>query len=162
MAYISATEYAEIYAETPPSFERLAFNASRLMDNETSGVDGYKKLRTAFPTDPDDATAVKHCAADLVNFLHLVDQLGTRAVKALEYTAQADGTIRGNVVESVSSGSESVTYANNPIQSHILTAAANDAERRRMCRDIIREHLAGVCDANGVHLLYAGVYPYVR
>lgn len=162
MAYISAAEYAEMYAEMPLGFERLAFNASRLMDNETSGVDGYKKLRRAFPVDPDDAAAVKHCAADLVNFLDAVDQLGSRAVKALEYTAQADGTLRGKVVESVSSGSESVTYSKEPLRSHILTATANDAERRRMVRDIIREHLAGVCDANGVHLLYAGVYPYVR
>ena len=166
MAYITDKEYTTFYADDPPlGFEHLAFMASRMMDNETTSVDGFKKLKAAYPVDPDDDQTVKLCAAALVTFLSQVERLHTASLKTREYTEREDGTVTGKVVASVSSGSESISYATmgaGSASSSLVAAAANDAERQMMCRNIIREYLAGICDANGVHLLYMGVYPYVR
>ena len=164
MAYIDALTYANHYAQVPVCFERLASVASRIMDNETTGVDGFKKLKAAYPVDPDDDEAIKLCAAALVTFLDQVERVHNMTLEAGEYTKRADGSLVSRVVSSVSSGSESISFATQgagAASSSVLAAAANDDERKRMCRNIAREYLAGICDANGVHLLYMGVYPYV-
>lgn len=164
MAYIEAIDYAALYADVPLGFERLAFMASRIMDNETTGVDGVKKLKNAYPVDPDDDEAIKQCAAALVTFLAQVDRVHSMALEAGEYIKRADGSLVSKVVSSVSSGSESIAYATQgagSASSSLLAAASNDEERKRMCQNIVREYLAGICDANGVHLLYMGAYPYV-
>ena len=43
----------------------------------------------------------------------------------------------------------------------ISKALVDFAVKEKLFRDTIREYLSGVSDANGVNLLYMGVYPYV-
>lgn len=162
MAYIDALTYVSHYAQVPVCFDRLASVASRIMDNETTGVDGVKKLKAAYPVDPDDDEAIKLCAAALVTFLDQVERVRSMTLEAGEYTKRADGSLVSKLVSSVSAGAESISYTTQgTTASPVMVAAANDDERKRMCQNIVREYLAGVCDGNGVHLLYMGVYPYV-
>lgn len=63
MAYIDFSDYLWIYSDseiTPGEFSRYAWEASRLIDIQTTGVDGVKKPT---PTDEDDLECVKRCCA---------------------------------------------------------------------------------------------------
>ena len=58
--YITYSEYTALYDPIEErDFNRLVFQACQAVDNLTTGVDGVKKLRVAFPADEDNATAVK-------------------------------------------------------------------------------------------------------
>ena len=53
-AYIDATKYAEVYPDdviSTQNFNRLAYEASRIIDNWVTGVDGVNKLTVAYPSD---------------------------------------------------------------------------------------------------------------
>ena len=39
---------------------------------------------------------------------------------------------------------------------------ADAAQKERTIREIVKEYLSGVADANGVNLLFMGVYPVRR
>ena len=53
-------EYAALYPEGPEEsqFQRLDWEARRIMDRATTGVDGVHKLSAAPPTEPSAALAV--------------------------------------------------------------------------------------------------------
>lgn len=160
--YIEYSEYAALY--DPPdlsSFSRLAFQACSILDRHTTGVDGVKKLRVAFPTDDADAAAVRHCAAHIVNFLHQISEAEKSASLARSYTETESG-LRGGVISAVTAGNESISYATGLTQKTAADVALTDLNYRNgQIRAIIREYLSGVSDANGVNLLYMGVYPRV-
>ena len=59
----------------------------------------------------------------------------------------------GRVVTDLTAGAESVRFAAPEGLS------SGEAESRRALRQTAEEYLAGVADANGVPLLFAGVYP---
>lgn len=160
MAYITAEEYEKWYgAADIPAFDRLAFEASRTLDQMTTGVDGVKKLKNHFPAEPEDAEAVKICAAQIVNFLAGVEAVEATAVQGQGYDQTAQG-LRGKVISSVSAGNESISYAASGAAGTAFNVAAADiSARNEMTREIAREGLQGVCDANGVNLLYMGPYP---
>ena len=71
------------------------------------------------------------------------------------------GALRGKVVSSVSSGSESISYIAKSESGSTLvdTVLADKAAQDKLYRDIVRDYLSLVPDANGINLLYAGVYP---
>lgn len=160
MAYITMEEYGKWYgAADIYNFDRLAFEASRLLDRLTTGVDGVKKLKSHFPTDPEDAEAVRFCAARIVNFLYGVAAAEAAAVQGRGYD-QTDQGLRGKVISSVSAGNESISYASSGAAGTAFDAAAADVSARdQAARELAREGLQGVCDANGVNLLYMGPYP---
>ena len=87
------------------------------------------------------------------------------AASARAMTENADGTVRSRVISSVSSGSESVSYATGSAArsgtTAIDAAVSDPGARARLLDDIVRRYLSGVKDANGVNLLYMGRYPYV-
>lgn len=155
--YITFEEYLSMY-EAPTNkmlFDRLAFSAFRLMDVHTTGIDNVKKLREYFPVDEYDAYAVKHCAAKLIHTLHEI----TQAESARGYESTEQG-LRSNVITSVSSGSESISYATGNAAATAIDAAVTDRKaREKLMAEIIWEHLRGVKDANGMNLLYLGMYP---
>lgn len=159
--YIKNNDYTALYEPMEEKvFERLAYDACRHMDRLTTGVDGVKKLRVAFPAEEDAATAVKHCAARIINLLHQIQEAEQSAALARGYAQTANG-LQGKVIASVSAGNESVSFAAGSTQKTAVDLAVSDvAAKRRMIADIVREHLSGVADANGVSLLYMGVYPY--
>ncbi|MBQ9081922.1 MAG: hypothetical protein IJY28_00295 [Clostridia bacterium] len=135
-------------------FEQLAWEASRMADRYTTGLDGVRKLRKAFPVDEMDAEAVKRCVCRLILLMHQIGQ----AEAAGGYTSTENGYHR-NQIAAVSAGNESVTYASGGNVSVIASAAADRAVREQLYANTIWAYLSGVADANGVSLLYMGCYP---
>lgn len=160
MAYIRKDYYEGLYGAIPDAdFSRLSWDACRLLDVHTTGADGVKKLKIAFPTEEDDAEAVKRCACKLVNLLHQIETAEAAASAGRGYEQTEQG-IRGKAISSVSVGNESITYsAKSGSETAIDKAAASTTSRGRMIYSTIREYLSGVTDANGVGLLFMGEYP---
>jgi hypothetical protein len=160
--YLTYEEYAAIYDAMPAKdFDRLNFEACRHIDRLTAGVDGVKKLKVAFPTDEDSSAAVKHCAAHIVNILYQIQEAEKSASLGRGFTETENG-LHGKVVSSVTAGNESISYAvGNSAKTSIDKAVSDRNERIKLLRETVREYLSGVTDANGVNLLYMGVYPYV-
>jgi hypothetical protein len=166
MEYISMDDYVSIYPDDDISgaFGRLAWDASRLVDNLTTGVDGIKKLKYAFPTEAEDKEAVKMCCAKLVHLMYQIETMQEEQMQAARILKQPDGTYQSALIASRSAGNESISYANgsNLRQSSIIAAAVADPlTRQKLYRDTVMDCLRGAHDANGVGLLYGGRYPYV-
>lgn len=159
--YINYDEYTALYDGIEEKvFNRLAFDACRVLDIQTTGIDNVKKLKVAFPADEDDALAVKHCAAKLVNLLHQIQEAETASNQSKGYVATANG-LQGKVISSVTAGNESISYASGSASKTAIDNAVLDkAERDKLLSETVREYLSGVTDANGVNLLYMGRYPY--
>lgn len=151
MAYITEAEYEGLYGEIDTAeFTRLSFDASRMMDVMTTGVDSVKKLQTAFPVNENDAEAVRMCCAKLISLMQAVES-------ADGFVVRGDGTVSAKAVSSISSGSESISFAN----SALSTAAVDTSARTKLYQDTVKAFLSGIEDANGVNLLYMGRYPNV-
>ena len=158
--YITHTEYTALYDTIEETvFNRLAFDACRYLDRLTTGADGVKKLKVAFPTDEDDSTAVKHCAAEIVNLLSQICEAELSASAGRGYT-QTDNGLQGKVISSISAGNESISFSGaTSAKTAIDTAAADPAVKDQLIHNTIRHYLSGVADANGVNLLFMGTYP---
>ncbi|MBQ6787548.1 MAG: hypothetical protein IJO85_07495 [Lachnospiraceae bacterium] len=149
-------EYGGKVFPSADDMKRYARKADRILDSSTSG-----KLEFAFPTDTKTVQAIKDCACELAEFSYQIDQYLAVAAEGAGYITQEDGKVRGKIVKSVSSGSESITYtgADNTV-STIVSQAAKDKKVRDVYEyGVIRGYLTGMKDANGVMLLYAGDYP---
>jgi hypothetical protein len=55
----------------------------------------------------------------------------------------------------------SVSYSTGSAKTAADIAVTDRKERKKMIDETIRDYLSGVADANGVNLLYMGVYPHV-
>lgn len=163
--YVDYTYYRSIYGDegaTEKDFNRLSWDADRMLDIATTGVDNYKKLRDAFPVDKCDAETVRRCACKMINFMWQVEQSEKAQQRAHAFVERDDGTFVNKVVSSVSSGTESISYSTSAGGSTAIDkAVSNRAERNAVYRQIIRDGLSGVVDKNGVNLLYMGVYPCI-
>lgn len=162
MEYIDYEYYTDLYCDDMSErvFKILAWEACKKVDTATTGLDGVKKLKVAFPVDEDDAESVKRCVAKLINTSYLIKQAEKRTNKVKSYMEREDGTLVSQVVSSVSSGSESISYGNgsaSSANSTIIDAVLSDKNAQdNLYMDIIREYLSGICDANGMSLLYMG------
>lgn len=163
MSYIDYEYYKGLHgvdAISETDFTRLAWDAFRKLDHYTTGVDGIRKLRIAFPIDEYDAESVKRCAAKLISIAAQVYAAEKSAEAARGYAETANG-LQGKVVASVSAGNESITYSTSG--TTIIDQALSDKSvLEKLYNDTIREYLSGVKDANGVNLLYMGTYPFCR
>lgn len=163
--YADLTYYASLYADNLPTgtFNRLAFDACRLMDNLTTGVDGYIKLRNAFPEDEYNAETVKRAMCAIVHAMYGVEQAEAAANSAMGFVTRDDGTVTSKLVSSMSSGSESISFANayQSVQTAQGEAVRNATVREQYYRRIALDALRTAHDANGVNLLYMGRYPNV-
>lgn len=150
------TEYGgKMSAEDFKKFERKA-------ERRIDGITG-NKLQFAFPVLDRDAQAVKDCVCDLADFLYQVDSYQTAAMESVGTVPQPDGTIKGKVVSSISSGSESISYsAGGAASTYIMEAAKDKKVMDTLVYSMVRDGLSCVPDANGVNLLYAGPYPGKR
>lgn len=156
--YITLEQYTQIYdAIDDKTFNRLCFDACRVMDIHTTGIDNVKKLKLFFPSDSDTAEAVKRCAAKLINLLHQIDKAEESAAGAYENSEMG---IRGKYIQSISAGNESISYTSGETgKTAVDKAVADKSNRDRLLADTVREYLSGVADDNGVNLLYMGKYP---
>lgn len=165
MAYIDYAFYSSLYT-TPPveeaDFNRYVYDACRKVDMMTTGNDGVKKLKVAFPTNEDDAMAVKRCVVAVVDIMHRIRQAEETLTSARGYITRADGNLQGKVVTSVSAGNESISFSSGSSSAATIIdkALADNAVQTKLYRDTVTEYLSGVPDANGVGLLYMGNYPY--
>ena len=75
--------------------------------------------------------------------------------------AETSNGLHGKVVSSVSAGNESISYAVGSSGSSVDKAITDISERNKLISSVVRECLSGISDANGVNLLYMGVYPRV-
>lgn len=165
MPYVDYEYYKSLYSTAIPEedFNRLSWDACKLVDNVTTGIDGVKKLRTAFPTDVDDAEAVKRCICKLIDTAYRFGQAEAAAREAQGYVQREDGTVVKKIVSSVTAGAESISYATSGTgETAFAKALADDSEKERMYQRIVEMYLTGVGDANGVNLLYMGEYPSWR
>ena len=158
MGYITYEYYKSIYGEDSmpeTDFNRLSWEACRRVDSLT-----LNKLKFAFPTAPDAVEAVRRCVCKLIEIAYQIDAASKRVSEGQGYIMDESGALRGKVVSSVSSGSESISYTAKAEQSTEIDEAARDPKKReKLYRDIVREYLSLVPDSNGVNLLYAGI-PY--
>lgn len=158
--YIDYEYYTALYDDLDEAkFNRLVRAAVRTIDGFTATVDGVRKLRTAFPIDPEDAETVKLCTAQVVHMLHQIEQAQNAAAEARGYTATENG-LQGKVIASVSAGNETISFSTGTANATYLDKAIQDnTEKNRLLYTTVREYLSGVPDRNGVNLLYSGPYP---
>ena len=84
-------------------YKRFGRRAERRIDRITGN-----KLQFAFPTNERDVEAVKDCVCELADFLYQIDRYNAAAMESMGTVVQADGTVKGKVITSISSGSESI------------------------------------------------------
>lgn len=164
MVYVNYEYYLSLYGDTgldDTRFRILSYDASKKIDRATTGVDGVKKLKVAYPTDEDDSEAVKRCACKLIEIMNSIIEAEKRVNSMKELVKRPDGTVQGKVVSSISSGSESISYTIGNNASLIDKVLSDKTAQERLYRDTVYEYLSGVTDENGVNLLYMGPYPYV-
>ena len=163
MAYIDYEYYKSLYGEENISeidFNRILWSAEREVDKATTGIDGVKKLKVAFPLE-DDGEIVKRCIVELVNFLYKLEEAEKNANSLYQLTERHDGTMQGKVISSVSAGNESISFAvGKSYDTALGNAVKGFQNREETIYQLIRSCLSGVFDANGVNLLFAGIYPY--
>lgn len=149
------TEYGGKVIGSADDFAHFGRKAERKLDTITGG-----KLQFAFPTKKKDKQAVKDCFCELTDFLYQLDSYQNTAMDNAGVVEQADGTVRGKVITSISSGSESISYsAKSSADTSLMEAAKDKKVADAMILSMVRDGLNGVPDANGVNLLYAGI-PY--
>lgn len=158
--YITLEDYTKFYDPIDERlFNRLAFDACRYVDIHTTGIDNVKKLKLYFPTDEDDAQAVKNCAANVVNLLAQIQEAESAIAQGRGYTETANGLQR-KIISHVEAGNEAISYMESNAGTSVIDKAVSDLSvRNKLVADIIREGLSGITDANGVNLLYMGPYP---
>lgn len=162
--YITYDDYASFYGydRLPEEmFDRCAMEADRIMDNYTTGVDGYRKLKNAFPTDEEDARSVKFCEARILDIIWQIAEANEASRASRQQVQTANGS-HSSQISSMSSGNESVSYVTGVSGGDaIATAAADTGAKAKLINEMLRGTLSGITDANGVNLLYLGVYPHV-
>ena len=145
--YVDYEFYKTLYGTTVDNtvFNRLIWNAEKLVKNAVTGVDGRCKLDFAFPDVAYDAEAVKRCECALVDIMAKIEKAETEA--------------EGNkTVKSVSAGNESISYDTG---SGLIGKVLSDkSAQARLYADTINEYLRGTKDKNGVNLLFGGAYPF--
>lgn len=163
--YVTYEDYITLYGEKAVdevTFNRLLFEAERRVNIATTGIDGIEKLKIAFPEDEYHVQCVKHLVCNLINIISRIEEAEENVRNATGYITREDGAVVNKVISSVSSGSESISYATQNANATLLDKALADVElQERMFRDEITKYLSGVRDSNGVNLLYMGEYPCI-
>lgn len=137
--------FASLYGDVlETEYNRTVFEANMAMDNATTTVDGVHKLQAYPPVEEYTIDALKRCEAALTYTLIMIDRASVADNRRMV---------------SVNSGSESISYANIPTVYE--SASADPQAKRKLINDTIATYLRGQGDANGINLLYGGIYPNV-
>ena len=159
--YVTLADYNQFYSDNilEPDFNRFVVCASAKADRLTTGVDGVKKLKVAFPTDADDVEVVKAAICGVIHLMNEIEK-ANEAASVGGYVTRDDGTVIGKIATSISSGSESISYsAATGGQSTASVLIGDSKAQNEAYNTILEEGFRGVTDANGVNLMYMGVYP---
>lgn len=116
-------------------YARLSARAAQIIHRATHG-----RLRDADPPD-----CVRYCAYELIELL------------AADHDADAmlGGIAAGREVTAMSNDGMSITFSSSGSSGNGAGGSSGNLQAR--CMGVVREWLDGATDANGVHLLYAGV-----
>lgn len=150
MAYADFEFYESVYfgdvltAEAAP---RWLERASDEIDTLT-----FRRLAAGLPEAAADAARVKKAVCAVAEALFRVEQQR----KAASASTDEQGNFRA-AVASVSSGKESISYAQGTDASVYAKAAADSNALSALLRSEAVRYLANVPDRNGTNLLYAGV-----
>ena len=160
--YVTLADYGQFYTDAieQQDFNRFVIGACQKADVLTTGIDGVKKLKVAFPTDEGDAETVKAAICGVIHLMNEVNSLTNAAAQAQGVITREDGTVLGKTVTSISSGSESISYSASASGQSLASTIVGDAKAQEEAyKVILSEGFRGIDDANGVHLMYMGFYP---
>lgn len=150
MAYADLTFYTESYYGNSLSED----TATRFLEQASDEIDAltWGRLSSAFPKNELHISKVKKAVCAVADALFLIDAQSKAAL-----LQKSENGYTGGVISSVSSGKESISYANNGTQNSVYAlAAANSTEKSKLINEIAVRYLANIPDSNGINLLYAG------
>lgn len=128
--------------------------AAKWLERASDYVDAitFHRTENTFPEEEKHVVKVKKAVCALAEAMFLIDA----QAKAYQATVDANGSFKG-AVASISSGRESISYAQTANGSAYGRAAADQKERDRLLYGLAVQYLSDVPDSEGVNLLYAGV-----
>ena len=116
------------------------------------------RLVDGLPENERAETKVQKAVCAVADEMYKIDQSKKASMDAIGTIQREDGTVVNKTVSSVSSGNESISYANGNSQSNRYTVAAtNVQEEKRILLETAVSYLFNVTDDNGVYLLYRGI-----
>lgn len=161
MAYVDYQFYTEkYYGDTVPEsdFTKYAERASDRIDTIT-----FDRLISGLPDDERAKTKVQKAVCAVADYLYQIDEVKKASMSTVGTITMEDGTVTGKMVSSVSSGSESISYATGSssasggAESIYGQAAVDKKVENVLLYQIAAEYLSGVTDKKGICLLYAGL-----
>lgn len=158
MAYVDYQFYTEkYYGDTVPEddFPKYADRASDRIDAIT-----FDRLVNGFPEEERAATKVKKAVCAVADALHQIDQIKKTSMESVGTVTREDGTVVSKAVSSISSGSESISFATGSsggTESIYGQAAVDKKVESVLLYQVATEYLSGVTDNKGICLLYAGM-----
>ena len=164
MAYADYKFYTESFGNVVPvtEFPRLAERASDFVDTMT-----FDRLVDGLPTNERSQKRIKKAVCSLTELMYqieLAEKNATNAAVSGTSTAIGSGGSTTGIVTSVSSGSESISYA-TPQQigasakewSAVYAAAGDVQKTNDLLLKTALPLLMGVRTDDGIPILYAGV-----
>lgn len=158
MAYADYQFYTEkYYGDTVPEsdFPKYVERASDRIDAIT-----FDRLVNGFPDEERAVTKVKKSVCAVADALYQIDQIKKASMESVGIVTREDGTVVSKAVSSVSSGSESISFATGSsggAESIYGQAAVDKKVESVLLYQVAMEYLSGVTDKKGICLLYAGM-----
>lgn len=158
MAYADYRFYTTTcYGDTVPEsdFPKYAERASDRIDSVT-----FDRLVNGFPEEERAVTKVKKSVCAVADALYQIDQIKKASMESVGTVTREDGTVVSKAVSSISSGSESISFATGSsgnTESIYGQAALDKKVESVLLYQVATEYLSGVKDKKGIYLLYAGI-----
>ena len=158
MAYADYQFYTEkYYGDTVPEsdFTKYSDRASDRIDMIT-----FERLVNGFPEEERAVTKIKKSVCAVADALYQIDQIKKASMESVGTVTREDGTVVSKAVSSISSGSESISYATGSFggaESIYGQAAVDKKVESVLLYHVATEYLYGVTDKKGICLLYAGM-----
>lgn len=120
----------------------------------------FGRLRKGLPEDEYNQDRIRSAACETADLLYSYNMADNLAMQALKEMNSKDTSEKG--IKSISDGTESVTYNTGSdlaaqAKAMFPELASTKTERSKVIMQTIRRYLAGIPDAEGTNLLYAGV-----
>lgn len=158
MAYADYQFYTEkYYGDTVPEsdFPKYSERASDRIDAIT-----FDRLIDGLPENERAQTKVKKSVCAVADALYQIDQIKKASIESVGTVTREDGTVVSKAVSSISSGSESISFATGSsgnTESIYGQAALDKKVESVLLYQVATEYLSGVTDKKGICLLYAGL-----
>ena len=159
MAYATSEFYkTKYYGDTVPddSIDNYLEKASDRIDTIT-----FDRLVDGLPDDERAETKIQKAVCAVADYLYQIDEIRKASMSSVGTVTREDGTVISKAVSSVSSGSESISYATGSsggMSESIYGQAAVDKKVESvLLYQVATEYLSGVTDNKGICLLYAGM-----